>query len=179
MTPKKGDKDKSGRKPGSYEWYEIQDNIAYYEEFVQNKIVFNETSKELHAFIDNEGLYINKTGFIIVSDENEYILGILNSRLMDFYYRMTFPSWGDPWNRGRIQFRKDRMVKLPIATASEKVREAIEKKVREISEKKGIDPTANTTLLEREIDQLVYKLYGLTEEEIGIVEGTGDQERKS
>jgi adenine-specific DNA-methyltransferase len=30
---------------------------------------------------------------------------------------------------------------------------------------------ANTSALEREIDQLVYKLYGLTEEEIAIVEG--------
>jgi adenine-specific DNA-methyltransferase len=33
------------------------------------------------------------------------------------------------------------------------------------------DPRADTTVLEAEIDRLVYELYGLTEEEIKIVEG--------
>lgn len=36
--------------------------------------------------------------------------------------------------------------------------------------KKQTDSTADTTALEREIDQLVYTLYGLTDEEIEIVE---------
>jgi hypothetical protein len=36
---------------------------------------------------------------------------------------------------------------------------------------KKSDPKADTTALEKEIDQLVYQLYGLTEEEIKIVEG--------
>ena len=34
------------------------------------------------------------------------------------------------------------------------------------------DPEADTSALEQEIDQMVYELYGLTEEEITIVEGT-------
>jgi hypothetical protein len=33
------------------------------------------------------------------------------------------------------------------------------------------DPKADTTAWEREIDRLVYELYGLTEDEIAIVEG--------
>lgn len=35
---------------------------------------------------------------------------------------------------------------------------------------KKSDPDADTTKLEKEIDRLVYELYGLTEEEIAIVE---------
>jgi len=35
---------------------------------------------------------------------------------------------------------------------------------------KSLDPTADTTALEAEIDQLVYALYGLTAEEIALVE---------
>jgi len=34
------------------------------------------------------------------------------------------------------------------------------------------DPKTDITALEREIDRLVYELYGLTEDEIAIVEGT-------
>ena len=33
------------------------------------------------------------------------------------------------------------------------------------------DPNSNTSHLKKEIDQMVYQLYGLTDEEIGIVEG--------
>jgi hypothetical protein len=35
------------------------------------------------------------------------------------------------------------------------------------------EPDADTTELEREIDHLVYDLYGLTNDEIAIVEGKG------
>ena len=38
---------------------------------------------------------------------------------------------------------------------------------------KKFNPASDTSILEKEIDQLVYKLYGLTEEEIKIVEGEG------
>ncbi len=38
-------------------------------------------------------------------------------------------------------------------------------------EEKSLDPAADTTALEAEIDQLVYALYGLTVEEMGLVEG--------
>jgi len=38
-----------------------------------------------------------------------------------------------------------------------------------LTDKKS-NPQADTTTLEAEIDQLVYELYGLTEEEIAIVE---------
>ncbi len=37
---------------------------------------------------------------------------------------------------------------------------------------KKADPAADTSALEAEIDQLVYQLYGLSEEEIAMVEGT-------
>ncbi len=39
---------------------------------------------------------------------------------------------------------------------------------------RGQEGCSDTSALEREIDQMVYKLYGLTDEEIAIVEG-GDK----
>ena len=46
-----------------------------------------------------------------------------------------------------------------------------EKLVTRILATKAAEPSADTSALEREIDERVYKLYGLTEEEIKIVEG--------
>lgn len=48
----------------------------------------------------------------------------------------------------------------------------LEKLVLEIIEIKEEYPAADISSLQAEIDQLVYRLYGLTEEEIGIVEGS-------
>ena len=48
-----------------------------------------------------------------------------------------------------------------------------------ISATKCADPKAHTSGLEREIDELVYQLYGLTEEEINIVEGGDENVRRT
>lgn len=47
-------------------------------------------------------------------------------------------------------------------------------RVNRILSNKKENPQADTSTLEAEIDQMVYKLYGLSEEEIGIVEGGND-----
>ena len=167
LEPKKSAQQRRGRKPGTYKWYEVQDNIAYYKEFDHYKLVFNETSKELHAYIDYDKTYINKTGFIIVSDNNEYLLGVLNSKLMDYFYRLNFPAWGDPWKGGRVQFRKDRMVSVPVVSATDKQKAPVTDRVKKILKNPG---SPDVPRLEKEIDHLVYKLYKLTPEEIAIVE---------
>ena len=45
-------------------------------------------------------------------------------------------------------------------------------RVDKILDAKHIDPNADTSALENEIDKLVYELYNLTEDEIAIVEGS-------
>lgn len=44
--------------------------------------------------------------------------------------------------------------------------------MKQILKEKRTPPAADTSALEREIDQQLYALYGLTPEEIAIVEGT-------
>ena len=56
---------------------------------------------------------------------------------------------------------------IPDSTSSE-----IETKVEQILSLKKDNPQADTSALEREIDLMVYELYGLSEEEIEIVENS-------
>src|SRR5690606_31257077 len=44
LKPKKNRSEKTGRKPGDYKWYEIQDNTAYYEEFSKEKLFWIQLS---------------------------------------------------------------------------------------------------------------------------------------
>ena len=50
--------------------------------------------------------------------------------------------------------------------------------VKTILAAKKTDPAADTTTIESEIDQLVYKLYGLTDDEIAIVEGRNETKQE-
>ena len=58
---------------------------------------------------------------------------------------------------------------IPIASNAD-LEEGIEIKVNQILLTKKENPAADTSFFEAEIDRLVYELYGLTEEEIEIVE---------
>ncbi len=67
--------------------------------------------------------------------------------------------------------RRSMLRNLPSNVPSEKQRKGIVDLVSRILAAKAADPAADTSALEGEIDRMVYELYGLTEEEIAIVEG--------
>jgi len=94
------------------------------------------------------------------------ILGILNSRLMDWYFRKTSTNN----HVGGYE-----IVQLPIRFSNTTHQEAISTGVEKVLAAKKADPTADTSALEAEIDELVFDLYGLTEEEKAIVRRSGAQ----
>ena len=71
------------------------------------------------------------------------------------------------------QVDKEPLMGIPLPQTSYMQQNMIELVETIISIKKQ-DKNSDTTVLEHEIDQLVYKLYGLTDEEIAIVEGRNE-----
>jgi type II restriction/modification system DNA methylase subunit YeeA len=71
---------------------------------------------------------------------------------------------------GTNRWKKYKIELLPIKMPSEKQENQIELLVNKILSIKKQNPNTDTTDLENEIDQLVYQLYELTEEEIKIIE---------
>lgn len=119
LLPKKSKTDKIGRKSGDYNWYEIQDSIAYYEEFDKPKIIYPEIAKESRFSLDLEKTYLNKTIFFIPV-EDYYLLALLNSKLIWFYLCNTCTSLGDPKNGGRLNIQKVYLEKTPIVESPDK-----------------------------------------------------------
>ena len=68
-----------GRKSGPYQWYEIQDQVRYFEEFNKPKILWPNISKFPRFSWDEVGLHVNDAGAIIVWN-NLSLLALLNSR---------------------------------------------------------------------------------------------------
>jgi hypothetical protein len=144
-------------------------SCAYSEDFLEPKIIYADIAKMMRASLDTTGFVCANTMYIIPTD-NLLLLGILNSRLFDWYARSTFQALGNPWQGGRMRFIAQYMGHVPIATAEASVRKAMEHLVNKIITAKKNDPTADVSRIEAEIDQIVYKLYDLTSDEIVIVD---------
>jgi hypothetical protein len=139
--------------------------------FKREKILSRFVAKEIIATYDNDKRYYEHTLHSThITDKRfvtKYVLGLFNSTLFKFYYRKTNSQGGDIFPQVRISSVEN----LPIKLADTKTQEKIETLVDLILSKKYHDSLSDTTNLETQIDQLVYQLYGLTEEEIKIVEG--------
>jgi adenine-specific DNA-methyltransferase len=155
-----------GRKPGSYEWYEIQDNIAYWREFEQPKVVIPAIEKTVAYAPDLAGHYSNDKTTICVSEQFKCLLAILNSSPMWWFIR----SIAATKQGGFYEFKPMYVGQIPIPSTSQADKAALEALVDRILAAKQADPQADVTDLEREIDEHVYRLYGLTPDEIRIVE---------
>ena len=100
----------------------------------------------------------------------KYILALVNSKLIGYYFlngtaksvRKMFPKLI------LKDLRQFPIKKIPLR--SQNVFIGI---VDNILKRKEQDPSSDTTELENQIDQLVYELYELTDDEIKIIEGYG------
>ena len=96
-----------------------------------------------------------------------YLLACINSKAVDFYYKKKFSTKkADVFPEIQTYLYEQ----LPIPSASEDIRNSIEYSVNEILAAKQQSPAADTTSLEQQIDLLVYNLYGLTYDEVLIID---------
>jgi adenine-specific DNA-methyltransferase len=103
-------------------------------------------------------------------DINNYIiLSLLNSRLMNFWFSFNFSS--TKVRGGYFDLRGTQIVKMPIIRDYKNISIELEQKVKKILDLKN--SFNNSSKLLYEIDRMVYELYGLSDEEIKIVEGNG------
>jgi hypothetical protein len=153
-----------------YEWYALQRHGASYSHlFEENKIVWMEISDKANYAYDNNKMYLTNSAYFLTGHSLKYLLAVLNSKVCDFYFfQKTAIIAG-----GRKRYTKQYVEQNPIPIISEDEQKPFIDLVDEILELKKQDPSADTSDLENQIDQLVYQLYELTEEEIKIVEGNG------
>jgi hypothetical protein len=171
-----------GRKPGNYKWYEIQDAVDYYQAFEKPKIIIPAIVQSAAYTFDNSGFYSNdKTSIIETSDL--YLLGLLNSKVLDFVMHLVSSTKSG----GYFEYKPMYLEQLPIRNLNlglklekechDQMVEFVERmlslninlsKSKTPNEVSAIQRQIETT--DRKIDQLVYELYGLTAEEIQIVE---------
>ncbi len=175
----------NGRKPGAYRWYEIQDTVDYFAEFEKPKIIIPAIVQKASYAFDTQGHYSNDKTSIIALDDM-YLLGLLNSRLLDFIVHSTASTK----QGGYYEYKPMYVGKLPIrAIDATSVTDqsahtqmiTLVTQMLDLNQKLSTarDPQTHTLLqrqieaTDRQIDQLVYQLYDLTVQEIELVEAAG------
>jgi type I restriction-modification system DNA methylase subunit len=90
LTPKSSKDQTVGRKPGKYQWYEIQDSVDYFNLFEVPKITWANLQSSNKFCFDDQGYYINAPSVIFPVDEKIInplaLLSILNSKLAWFFF---------------------------------------------------------------------------------------------
>ncbi|GAB1452350.1 hypothetical protein MASR2M47_24060 [Draconibacterium sp.] len=141
-------------------------NCAYLEDFNKEKIIWGEISDKPKFAFDDQNYFAEATTFLMTGEKLKFLLAILNSKISGWYFNLISTTTGMGTNR----WKKYKILQLPIRQPSEDQEKSLESIVDKIIAKKKENVLYDTTALESQIDQLVYQLYGLTAEEIAIVE---------
>ena len=150
------------------------------------KLVIRQTGDSLVATLDTQQFIVRDNLYTITSKPNNfdlrYALGILNSKLLNwFYQKIINPEAGE----ALAQVKRGHIAKLPFALPSNSDKHygqlisLVEKMLALHPQLAAAKTPQDAPLLQRQIaatdkqiDQLVYQLYGLTDEEIALVENT-------
>ena len=147
------------------------------------KIIVGGMNKRLECIYDSGNIIAGKSTSIIISNKVNllYLLGLLNSKLLSYFYRTTFS--GLSLQGGFLRIGPPQLKILPIKTVEntdpdfQKMINLVEQMLSLNKQLTEAKTDHDQTLIQRQIDatdnqidKLVYGLYDLTPEEIAIVE---------
>ena len=100
------------RKKTTNKWFETQDSISYWEDFSKPKIIYPETTMGAFFAFDENGYFIDKTCFMLISNKAKFLQQILSCKLFEVAYRKIFSSV--ELGEHGYQYNKHALIKLPV-----------------------------------------------------------------
>ena len=142
-----------------YEWYALQRCAAtYFEEFDKPRIITPSFAEHPSMMLDDGATYSNnKTTIIATADK--WLLAVLNSKVSDYVIRNISSIKRGGW----YDYEPRYLNQIPIVEPSPEVKAELEALVTR--------RLAGDASVEEAIDRVVYGLYGLGAEEVGVLEG--------
>lgn len=160
--------DKSGK-----QWFELW-NQRKLVNFKKTRLVTPEISDRNNFTITNEFLGNTKTYHVILKNNLEnyypYFLGLLNSKLINFVYKKSTTPHTGGFYAYKTQFLKNIPVVVGNESSVKKISEHAQRLILASANNDRMNPKVTASL--REIDSLVYSLYGISKDGIELVEKT-------
>ena len=134
-------------------------NCAYLSDFDKPKIMYPNMTQFMPFYYDEKGFYQNDKSFMIVGDKIAFLVAFLNSSLFRYCFTNNFPSLGE---KGR-EVRKIFMDKIPVLQVSDEENSKFIPIIKDIQTEYAKEKA-------KKIDKMIFELYGLSENEIKIIE---------
>ncbi len=161
-------------------WWELR-ACAYYDEFEKPKITIPALTRDA-AYTHDQQKYYSNDKTAIIPTEDYYLLGLLNSKAVDFYMHSISAMRQGGFYEYKPMYLAQLPIRIPASDEEKTAQNLIVKNVEEIIRLNvtltKTDSEDGRTAIQRQIDAtdhkidvLVYKLYRLTDEEVRIVEG--------
>lgn len=144
-------------------------NIAYIKKYESPKIIYADIVQDKGKFYyDEEKYYTNDTAFLISGKNLKYLVGLLNSTAFNFFYKQFY--CGSSLGKSGLRFKRDFLLRVPIPKANHTVKKEIEELAVSAFTLRKENHSADISFQEKYIDLLVYHLYGLTYDEVLIID---------
>ena len=153
------------RKKTSNKWFETQDATAYWAEFEKPKLIWKRIGSRLRFSYDESGTYTLDSTCIATGKHLKYLVGVLNSKLIENELNRFAPKTGTGDLIISVQALSPLQIPIPTPEQETKMNELVDKIIAQ--KQKGEDTKTNETL----IDKMVYELYHITEDEQKLIEG--------
>lgn len=147
-----------------YEWYALQRwGANYWEDFFRPKIVYGQFQDSAEYSFAEPGIFLSSNEYLLIvkNYSSKCLLAFLNSKTSEWYLSKITGNLGDNAKIGQ----KSNFLKLFVALLPLSKQQFFEDKVDKI-----LLMTDCKTSIEAEIDNVIYKIYGLSENEIQIIE---------
>lgn len=151
-------------------WYELW-NQRKLENFNKTRIVVPEISDNNNFALTDKYFGNTKTYHVLLKDDSEnnilYVLGLLNSRLINFFYK----NISTPYAGGFYAYKTQFLDNIPIKPASNEKKAEVATLVNEILMNRQSEDKSS---LYNKLDQVVFSLYDLSKNEIAVIEAKND-----
>jgi hypothetical protein len=149
----------SGRKPGAYKWYELQDPIGPLAASCAPRLFYQDIQTQPACCLDSKGVFAPDTTVWTLPTGDRFVLAVLNSTLYGWYARRRFP----PALHGAVRPKRAYMLSFPLAQPPVDLRAQIDNLVAQQLE--APDPQRDDQL-----NALIFEAYQLTQRQVGLVQ---------
>ena len=146
------------RKKTNNKWFETQDSISYWDDFSKPKIMYPNMTKYIPFYYDTKVFYQNDKSFMITGSSIAYLTAFFNSSIFKFCFLENFPEL----QGGTRELRKVFFDKIPVLMVDAETNSIFQELVTDIQKKYTKEKAIH-------IDELLFGLYGLTDEECKVI----------
>jgi len=145
---------KGSRKKTHNKWFELQDSIAYWDDFSKPKIIYPNMTKYLPFLFDDKNFFVNQKCFIITGKYIGFLTAFFNSSLFKYCFRDAFPEL----QGGTRELSKIFFENIPVVTVNNEIETYFLHAVKDIQNHYTKSKAAS-------LDKKIFELYKLDQQE--------------